>query len=54
MYTYSPEMKKLKQMLSAIKLMATVLWDRRGVLMVEFMQQGLITLDVYCETQKTA
>jgi hypothetical protein len=29
-----------KQMLSASWLMATVIWDRKGVLMVEFMQQG--------------
>jgi CRISPR/Cas system CMR-associated protein Cmr1 (group 7 of RAMP superfamily) len=39
MHTYSPNTpKKLKQTLSARKLMATVFWDRKGVLMVEFMQ----------------
>jgi hypothetical protein len=33
--------------------MATVFWDRKGVLMVEFMQQETtITSEVYCETQK--
>jgi hypothetical protein len=32
--------KKFKQTLSARKLIATVLWDRKGVLMVKFMQQG--------------
>jgi hypothetical protein len=33
--------------------MATVFWDRKGVLMVEFMQQGTtIMSEVYCETQK--
>jgi hypothetical protein len=33
--------------------MATVFWDRKGVLMVEFMQQGTtITWQVYCETLK--
>jgi hypothetical protein len=31
--------EKFKEM-SARKLMATVFWDRKGVLMVEFMQQG--------------
>jgi hypothetical protein len=37
---------------SARKLMATVFWDRKGVLMVEFMQQGTTVLEVYCETLK--
>jgi hypothetical protein len=33
--------------------MATVFWDRKGVLMVEFMQHGTkITSQVYCETLK--
>jgi histone-lysine N-methyltransferase SETMAR len=33
--------------------MATVFWDRKGVLMVQFMQQGtIITSQVYCETLK--
>jgi glycine cleavage system protein P-like pyridoxal-binding family len=33
--------------------MATVFWDRRGVLIVEFMQQETtITLEAYCETLK--
>jgi hypothetical protein len=40
MHTHSPNQpKKFKQM-SARKLMATVFWDMKGVLMVEFMQQG--------------
>jgi hypothetical protein len=31
--------------------MTSVLWDRKGVLMVEFMQQGTtIMSEVYCET----
>jgi hypothetical protein len=32
--------EKFKQTSSANKLMATVFWDRKGVLMVELMQQG--------------
>jgi transposase len=33
--------------------MATVLWDRKGVMMVEFMQQGTtITSQVYSEALK--
>jgi hypothetical protein len=39
-HTYSPnKLKKFKQTLSARKLMATVFWDRKGELMVIFMQQ---------------
>jgi hypothetical protein len=53
MHTHSPSKpKKFKQM-SARKLMASVFWDRNGVLMVEFMQQKTtIMLEVYCETLK--
>jgi histone-lysine N-methyltransferase SETMAR len=37
--------------MSARKLMETVFWDRKGVLMVEFMQQGTTrTSQIYCET----
>jgi hypothetical protein len=37
----------------ARKLMAAVFWNRKGVLMVEFMQQGTtIKSEVYCETLK--
>jgi hypothetical protein len=42
-----------KRCVPAGKLMATVFWDRKGVLMVEFMQQGTtITSEVYCESLK--
>jgi acyl-CoA thioesterase len=41
-----------KQMLNARKLMTIVFWDRTGVLMVEFMQQGTTMTQVYCETLK--
>jgi hypothetical protein len=49
-HIHSPKkLKKLKQT-SARKLMATVLWGRKGVLMVEFKQQGTtIMSEVYCE-----
>jgi histone-lysine N-methyltransferase SETMAR len=54
MHTHSPNKpRKLKQTLSARKLMATVFWDTKGVLMVDFMLQGTtITSEVYCETLK--
>jgi hypothetical protein len=33
--------------------MATVFWDRKGVLMAEFMQQGTtVTSEVYCKALK--
>jgi hypothetical protein len=56
MHTHSPnKSKKFKQPLSARKLIATVFWDRKGMLMVEFTQQGTaITSEVYCETLKSA
>jgi histone-lysine N-methyltransferase SETMAR len=42
-----------KRCLPARKLISTVFWDRKGVLMVEFMQQGTtIMLQVYRETIK--
>jgi hypothetical protein len=45
--------KQFKQMMSAIKLMATVFWDRKGVLIVELTQQGTtLTSKVHCETLK--
>jgi hypothetical protein len=44
--------KKFKQMFVR-KLMATDFWDRKGVLMVEFMQHGTpLKSEVYCETLK--
>jgi hypothetical protein len=55
MHTHSPnKQKSLKErFLPARKLMATVSWDRKGVLMGEFMQQWTtITSEVYCETLK--
>jgi hypothetical protein len=40
MHIHSPNKPKMfKQTLSARKLMATVVWDRKGILTVEFMQQ---------------
>jgi hypothetical protein len=54
MHTHSPNnTKKFILTLSARNLMATFFWDRDGVLMVEFMQQGsTITIEVYSETLK--
>jgi hypothetical protein len=39
MHTHSPNKpEKFKQILSARKLMAADFWDKKGVLMVEFMR----------------
>jgi hypothetical protein len=47
------KLKKFKQTLSSRKLMAAAFWDRKVVLMEEFMQQGTtINSEVYCETLK--
>jgi hypothetical protein len=53
MHAQSPnKLNQFKQILSARKLIATVFWDRKGVLMVDFMQQGSTMSEVYCETLK--
>jgi hypothetical protein len=45
--------KILNKHLPAEKPMATIFWDRKGVLMVEFMQQGTtVTSEVDCEKLK--
>jgi hypothetical protein len=56
MHTHSPnKLKKFKQTLAASKLMAPVFWDTKRVLMVEFMQQGNVMSEEYCEmVEKTA
>jgi hypothetical protein len=52
MHTFTKIAKKFKQT-SATKLMATGFWDRKRVLMVEFMEQGTtIMSEVYCKTLK--
>jgi hypothetical protein len=46
-------LEKMKPILSARKLMASVFWDRKSVLTEDFMQQRItVTLEVYCETLK--
>ncbi|GFU75811.1 mariner Mos1 transposase [Trichonephila clavipes] len=47
----SPVRVKVKRTISTRKVMATLLWDRHGVLLVEFMQQGTtINTAAYCAT----
>jgi hypothetical protein len=53
MHTHSSNKPKKINHTSARKLMAAVFWDSKGVLMVEFMQQGTTVMpEVYCETLK--
>jgi hypothetical protein len=54
MHTHSSNRsRKFKRTLFARKLTGTLFWDRKRVLMVEFMQQGTtITSNAYCETLK--
>ncbi|GFX31131.1 uncharacterized protein TNCV_2026341 [Trichonephila clavipes] len=50
-HTNSPVRVKAKRTISTRKVMATVFWDRHGVLLVEFMQQGTtINAAAYCAT----
>ncbi|UYV62960.1 hypothetical protein LAZ67_2002627 [Cordylochernes scorpioides] len=52
-HTSSPKPPKFKQTLSAGKLIATVFWDRKGLLLCDFMRRGTtINFDRYCETLK--
>jgi histone-lysine N-methyltransferase SETMAR len=45
--------KKFKQTISTRKNMCTVFWDRKGVLLVEFLPQGsTINAGVYCNTHR--
>jgi hypothetical protein len=50
MHTHPPNKpEKLKQILSARKLVATLFWVRKGVLKVKFMHQGSTMSEVCCE-----
>jgi hypothetical protein len=52
MHAHSPNKPKKDKPTSARNLMATVFLDRKGVLMVEFVQRGTTMSEVYCETLK--
>ncbi len=52
-HSSSPKPRKFKTTQSAGKVMATVFWDRKGVLWADFMANGTtINADRYCETLK--
>jgi hypothetical protein len=51
-HAFTKQAKKFKH-LHARRLMVTVFWDRKVVLMVEFMQQGTTRIsEVYCKKLK--
>jgi hypothetical protein len=53
MHRHSPNQPGKFKQISARNLMAAVFWDRKGVLMVEFMQHGATVISqVYCKTLK--
>jgi len=50
-HTSSPTKTKFKQTTSTRKVMCTTFWDRKGVLLVDFLPQGsTINADVCCDT----
>jgi histone-lysine N-methyltransferase SETMAR len=52
-HTQSPTKKKFKTSTSTKKIMTPVFWDRKGVLLVDFMPHGTtINAAAYCETLK--
>ena len=52
-HTSSPTKKKFKQTTSTRKIVCTAFWDRKGVLLVDFLPQGsTINAGVYCGTLK--
>jgi hypothetical protein len=53
MHTHSPNKPRKFKKLPARKLMETVFWDRKGVLIMEFVQRKTtIISEVYCKTLK--
>ena len=50
-HSSSPKAKKFKQASSVRKIMATVFWDRKGILLIDFLERRLtINADAYCDT----
>uniref|UniRef100_A0A8D8R8P0 Histone-lysine N-methyltransferase SETMAR n=1 Tax=Cacopsylla melanoneura TaxID=428564 RepID=A0A8D8R8P0_9HEMI len=50
-HTFSPCAKKFKTTISAKKIMASVFWDHKGIILIEYLDQGeTINAVRYCET----
>lgn len=52
-HTLSPSAKKFKTTISVKKIMASVFWDHKGIILIEYLPQGeTINAARYCETLK--
>ncbi|XP_011049295.1 PREDICTED: histone-lysine N-methyltransferase SETMAR-like [Acromyrmex echinatior] len=52
-HTYSPTAKKFKVVKSVKKIMVSLFWDQKGILLIDFLPQGAtINAERYCETLK--
>lgn len=50
-HTHSPSAKKFRTTLSDRKVMASIFWERKGVILVDYMVCGTtINAQAYCET----
>jgi len=50
-HTHSPRTKKFKTSISVKKIMVSVFWDRKGILLVDFMPAGAtINAAAHCDT----
>jgi len=49
-HTHFPRTKKFKTSISVKKIMVSVFWDRKGILLVDFMPPGItINAAAYCD-----
>lgn len=52
-HTHSPSIKIFQILHSALKIMTTIFWDRKGLFLVDLIEQGaMINAGSYCETLK--
>jgi len=51
-HTTSASTKKLKTTISAKKIMASVLWDHKGILLIEYLPQGETIKAAKCKILK--
>ena len=50
-HSLSPKAKKFKQASSVRKIMATVFWERKGILLIDLLERGFtVKANAYCET----
>jgi hypothetical protein len=50
-HTHSSRTKQFKTSISVKKIMASIFWDRKGILLVDFVPPGTtVTATAYCDT----